>query len=269
MLKFLDLRGELAASPESIILTGGGALSPQFREAMEQFFSLPVRIADLSTMKGIEFDDEARARWEPALLNQALALAAGEQGRERRFNFGRGEFEPRGRLEKWQRDIRLLAASVIVILLLGGVDFFLDYFYDRAQLKEVRGRINAVFAEAAPDITKIVDPVSQLRARIDETRKSGAGGGLLASGMTMLDILGDMSRLVPETVDFYISSLTYDGGFVDVRGETDNFNTVDTIKMALEKSPRFRTVTISSANLIKGESRVGFDLKIELAKPGR
>ena len=266
MLKFIELRGELDTKPEAIILTGGGALAAPLREEMEKFFSLPVRLADLSGLGDLTFDDEAKASWDPALMNQALALATGEMRKEPGFNFGRGEFEPRGKVEKWKKEVMLIAASVAVILFLAGVDFFLGYYYDRAHLKEVKGRINAVFAEVAPEVTKIVDPVGQLRAIIDESKKTGSGGSLLASGMTMLDILKDISRLVPAEVDFVISSFTFDGGFIEIRGETDNFNTVDAIKMNLEKSPFFRSATISSANLMKGESRVGFDLKIEIKR---
>jgi general secretion pathway protein L len=266
MLKFLELRGEIDATPEAIILTGGGALSAPLREEMEKFFSLPVRLADLSGLGDLTFDDEAKASWDPALMNQALALATGEMRKEPGFNFGRGEFEPRGKVEQWKKDVMLIAASALIILLLAGFDFFLGYYYDRAHLKEVKGRINAVFAEVAPEVTKIVDPVGQLRAIIDESKKTGSGGSLLASGMTMIDILKDISRLVPAEMDFVISSFTFDGGFIEIRGETDNFNTVDAIKINLEKSPFFRSVTISSANLMKGENRVGFDLKIEIKR---
>jgi general secretion pathway protein L len=48
-----------------------------------------------------------------------------------------------------------------------------------------------------------------------------------------------------------------------MKGETDTFNTVDTIKKGLEPSAYFKAVTISSANLDQSGNRVRFEMKLE------
>ena len=72
----------------------------------------------------------------------------------------------------------------------------------------------------------------------------------------------DISRLVPKSIDFLITSFTFDGETVKIKGETDNFNSVDNIKNSLRKSNYFKNVAISSASLIKNGSRVGVDLRM-------
>jgi len=76
--------------------------------------------------------------------------------------------------------------------------------------------------------------------------------------------LKDMARLVPGPTDVLVKNFTFDGNTIEIKGETDNFNTVDSIKSYLGKSDYFKNVKISSASLIKKGSRVGFNLKMEL-----
>jgi Tfp pilus assembly protein PilN len=73
-----------------------------------------------------------------------------------------------------------------------------------------------------------------------------------------------MSRLVPPSIDFIVRNFTFDGDSVEIKGETDNFNTVDNIKSYLGKSIYLTNVKISSASLMKKGKRVGFNLKMEL-----
>ena len=80
-----------------------------------------------------------------------------------------------------------------------------------------------------------------------------------------LDILKDISEAVSGNTNFLITSFAFDGDTVKIKAETDNFNSVDGIKSELDKSSRFRDTTISSANLIKKGTRVGFDLRMEIA----
>ncbi len=105
--------------------------------------------------------------------------------------------------------------------------------------------------------------MQQLKVRIAEARNSSSGLNGHGAGIRTLDIIKDISRLIPESTDFLITSFTFDGAAVKIKGETDNFNTVDNIKNSLSKSNYFKNVTISSATLIKKGSRVGVDLRID------
>ncbi|MCK4534301.1 MAG: PilN domain-containing protein, partial [Syntrophobacterales bacterium] len=138
--------------------------------------------------------------------------------------------------------------------------------YSRARLDKLKSEITSVFKKTCPEVTRIVDPVQQLKVKITLAQQSSSGLNGTGFGTKTLDILKDISRLVPGTTDFLITSFTFDGDTVKIKGETDNFNSVDGIKSELAKSSCFRNVTISSASLIKKGNRVGFDLRMEVAR---
>lgn len=261
-LQFLILKGNLKENPSKILLTGGGALYPPIQKEMEAFFSLPVEMLDISEADDITMEQEVKNRWNPMLMNHALALAIRETKKGAGFNFARKEFGPKRKYEKFRKDFKWAAAIVFIILCAFGVDLYIDYHYDLARLNKLKSGITAVFKKTCPEVTRIVDPIQQLKVKIADARNSSSGLNVAGSGIRTLDIIMYISRLVPESTDFLITSFTYDGATVKIKGETDNFNSVDEIKKSLGKSNYFKDVTISSATLIKKGTSVGFDLRM-------
>jgi len=259
----LSLKGHLKEDPTKVFLTGGGGLYLPLQKKMETFFSLPIEMVDISAADDIVMEKEAGKDWNPMLMNQALALAIRETKKNAGFNFARGEFGPKRKYEKFRKDFKWASAILFIIVCAFGVDLYIDYHYDRAHLNRLKHEITDVFKKTCPEVTRIVDPIQQLKVRIAEAKNSSSGLNSAGSGIRTLDIIKDISRLVPESTDFLITSFTFDGAAVKIKGETDNFNTVDNIKNSLGKSNYFKNVTISSATLIKKGTRVGVDLRID------
>jgi hypothetical protein len=67
-------------------------------------------------------------------------------------------------------------------------------------------------------------------------------------------------------MDVRVIRLVVDPEGVQIKGETDTFNTVDIIKKGLEPSEYFSAVTITSANLDRSGKRVKFEIKLQRAK---
>ncbi|HOO90089.1 MAG TPA: pilus assembly protein PilM [Syntrophales bacterium] len=262
-LNFLMLNGAIDSMPSTIFLTGGGSHSPLLREEMERFFSIPVAVADLSATESIHMERKTAKSWDPAFMNQALALATRNVRDTDGFNFSRGDFRPKRKYDEFKKSFRWIALLFFFILCLFGIDLSLDYHYDTVYLKDLKKEITGVFRDTWPEVTRIVDPVQQARVKVEQLRnpftgtKNSMGTGVLA-------ILDDISRLIPTSVDFLITSFQYDGNTVTIKGQTDNFNTVDAIKKALDKSNILKNVKISSASLIKKENRVELDMKMDL-----
>jgi len=265
-LEFLKLKGDLEEEPDGIFLTGGGALYQPLRDEMENFFSLPVEMVDVSAAEDIGMEEGIMAGLSPMLMNHALALATRESKKGVGFNFAKEGFKPKRVYEKFRKDFKWVAALAFIVLCTFGIDLYMDYHYSRAHLDSLKSEITSVFKKTCPDVTRIVDPVQQLKVKIALAQQSSAGLNGSGFGTKILDILKDISRLVPGTTDFLITSFAFDGDTVKIKGETDNFNSVDGIKSELGKSSCFRNVTISSASLIKKGNRVGFDLKMEVTR---
>ncbi|MBN2283530.1 MAG: pilus assembly protein PilM [Deltaproteobacteria bacterium] len=264
-LEYVRLRGEFTGIPSGILLTGGGAHSPGLREELEKALSLPVEDVDIAAIEKVEFDEQFEGPRDPVLMNQALALATRESRRGGGFNFCVGEYTPKKRYEGAKRDIRWVAILAGIVLAFWGADYYVGYHTEKAYVDNLKRTEQIIFKETCPDVAKIVDPVHQLQVKIDEIKKASAAGGGPGMKVSVLDVLGDISKAVPPEVDFLITSFTYDGSSIEIKGETDNFNSVDTIKNSLGAADYITDVTVSSAKLIKNDSRVGFDLKMVMS----
>jgi Tfp pilus assembly protein PilN len=113
-------------------------------------------------------------------------------------------------------------------------------------------------------VTRIVDPIIQLKGKIAEVKKLTAGMGDATSAVTALDLLKEISALAPP--ELLVTSLILDGDAVGIKGEARNFDAVETAKKMFANSKYVKTVTIGSTNLVKQEKGVEFDLKIILKK---
>jgi Tfp pilus assembly protein PilN len=210
--------------------------------------------------------DENIARvWNPAIMDNALALAVRETKQNLGFNFRRDGFEVKKQYFGHKQEIRKVAAFLIVILSLLAVDVGVDYYFLKKRYKILDQQITQIFKQTLPDVKRIVDPVHQLKVSIDEMTKSALSLPGIKANRKVLDLLRDISQRIPESADVHITRIVVDQDGVLLKGETDTFNTVDTIKRGLEPSGYFKAVTISSANLDQSGNRVRFEMKLEQA----
>jgi general secretion pathway protein L len=264
-LEFLQWHGTLKESPAKIFLTGGGALYKDFQENLAHYFSVPVELVDISQTERIYLDEGVSKHWEPLLMNQALALAARKE-KAGGFNFRKIEFNDKKGYEQIKGSLKKVAAIVLLVLLLGGTDIYLDYHIDRLRLSALKSEIASEFKKNFPEVTRIVDPVGQIKVRIAEAKKITPGLYETSSGTTVLEMMREISSLAPASAELLITSLTFENDVISMKGEAKNFNAVDTTKDELTKSKYFKAVAIGSTSLMKQGDRVDFDLKITTKK---
>jgi hypothetical protein len=215
-------------------------------------------------MHHISFCREAVDNWNPMLMNHALALAVRGTKKANGFNFRRGEFEAGGQGRQFfVKHIRQGIVAWFILLGILGVDFSAGYFIDRQYLANTKKEIAAILKANAPEITKITDPVGQLKTRISEARKFAVSG--TGMDVTALDLLKSISEKIPETSRFLITDFNYDGEKIEIKGETSDYDNVDAIKKNIAGSRYFKNVTVSSANLVKEKNKVEFILRMNCA----
>jgi general secretion pathway protein L len=81
----------------------------------------------------------------------------------------------------------------------------------------------------------------------------------------VLKILNDISARVQKDLEVRVDRRVVDQDGIQIRGTTDNFNTVDSIKKGLESSEMYKDVVIASANLDQAGKGVRFEIKMDLA----
>jgi len=253
--------------PERVFVTGVGNLYPHTMGLLERFLDIPVE--EVNVIGGdpsVHVDESIAQFWNSATMDSALALALRGNKQDLGFNFRKGDFELKRKDTKFKREIRRTAVFLIVILSLLATYFGMDYYSLKKRYRMLNKQITETFRQTLPDVTRVVDPVQQMRVKIAQIKKSGFSLPGIGGSHKAIDLLRDISLRVPESLDVRVISMIVDPETVKIKGETDTFNTVDIIKKGLEPSEYFSSVIISSANLDRSSKRVQFEIKLKRAK---
>ena len=195
--KSLLWQGAIAQAPALVLLTGGGSRTPGLEAILAESFPAPVERADLLAEEGIQIEETLRQSWDPAVMDQALALAARPMVKGSGFNFRQLASEARAGYGEFRDRLKKGVMAAVIILILAGVEIGLDDYGSRLHLASLRQDITAEFKKSYPEATRIVDPVAQLRGKIAEARKLSAGMGDAATEATVLDLLKEISVIRP------------------------------------------------------------------------
>lgn len=248
-----------------IFLCGPVGMTSEAQKYLNEYFPGEVQGCALEELPSLSLGLELEEQWLPGLLDSALATGLRPLKTQKGFNFRKGEFAKKGSLKEYRH---LLSKAVIPLVLLG---FFLIGFlaYDTSVKKRKRidleNRIRTVFSETLPGTKISQKPADQLLIRINEEKRRTASDKGGVGSYSVLDILAEISGRIPPSLKVKITRLVMEKGDLRIKGNTDNFNTVDNIKKVLEKSSFFKSVIISSANLAPKGGEVRFELKLQLS----
>jgi type II secretory pathway component PulL len=252
--------------PEAVFFTGVGARYPETADLLTRFLGIPAQEIDLSKDRKINMGERVARVWNPVLMDNALALSLrnGKQGQG--FNFRKDEFEIKKRGFWLQKEFRRAMIFLGVILCLLFVDMGVDYYFLKERYRMLDQRVTEVFSRTFPDVKRIVDPLQQMKVKVNEVKTSAISIPGTNSTNKVLDLLKDISERIPKSLDVHVTRMVIDQETVRVSGKTDTFNTVDSVKSGLEPSKYFSGVTISSANLDRTGKRVQFEIKLQRKK---
>ncbi len=250
--------------PGELYITGMGAMPGDFTEDLARLLSIPVKKVNLIQDAGLGFIKPPDASWRPLLMDNALALALSKELNAPGFNFGVRPFTAMKQWVTYKKNILQIAFLAGAVLVAAFANLLFDFHVMGKRIDEMNGRIEAIFRSTFPQVTRIVDPVQQMRAEIKAVRETSSLSGDAARTVRAIDILNDISSRIPDRIDVDLTQLVIGPDNVLLTGDTATFNMVDDIKGVLEKSELFTSVTISSANQDRSGNRVVFKLKIQL-----
>lgn len=248
---------------ERILLSGGAALLPGLPEMLQDDLELPVELADLARHKGIELPEGAASEWNAPLMNTALGLAIRDQRARKSFNLRVGKFAKQRKYEQLKKELGRVGIYVLIAFVVLSGRFFTDYYVLNQRHNGYEKEITSIFKKTLPSVTRIVDPVRQLEAAINQTRgamrlpQESAGGG------AAIELLRDLFVNIPRSVSLDVDTLTLDQKRIRLKGHTDTFNSVDKIKNGLSRSSYFTSVSIASAQLDRSGDNIRFELLME------
>ncbi len=251
--------------PGRIYYSGGGIDEVQFKAEMDRILGgVPVVKIDLLTQLDLNIRVSPDAAMNNGYADHPLALAAAELMGISAINF-HGEHSVFKRYwEEYKNEVIRTGMTALFVFIIAMFNVLLDAHFLAKDVQAVNYRIASVFKSTFPDVTRIVDPVQQMRVRIAEARDKEMFAGELASESLNIDILNEISQLIPPGTDVEFTRYVRGDDNILITGDTDTFNAVDEIKGNLEKAQSIKNITITSANLEKSINRVQFKLKADL-----
>ena len=122
----------------------------------------------------------------------------------------------------------------------------------------------ALYIETLPGATPGPEPVKEMQIKVNKLKETSSVDSGHDLSLTAVKLLADISGRIPANLQVTLERYLYDRKTIRIKGITDNFNTVDTMKKALEQSPFFSNVSIGSANIAPKEKGIRFELKLQL-----
>ncbi len=131
-------------------------------------------------------------------------------------------------------------------------------------LDRIDQQIMAVYKATFPDAKRIVDPYREMQINVQEAKKSAVIQSTAGPHIRSIDILNSISQRIPDKIKVDVTRLVISPENILISGNTDDFKSVDDIKVNLEQIEYFKKVTIASSNLDRTGNGIRFQLKVEL-----
>jgi len=267
----LTLRGFMVETgtnlkPGKVFITGPGALVQATAEIIGKELELSVSNLDLREgTDNIQLSKHLIQLYNPALMDNSLALALRESKKAKTFNFRREEFQVKTQFVKIKKELIHASIYLGIIFVLLAVSFGVDYRDLKKRNANLDNQIKGIFTQTFPEITKVPDAVHQMKTEINSLKNASGSAPGVNIDSTFLEILNDKSNRIPADLKIQVDRMVVDQEGVQIRGTTDTFNTVDSIKKGLESSEMYRDVVIASANLDQSGEGVRFEIKMNRA----
>ena len=248
---------------EQCLITSYNKKNDIFCEKIEKSLGCPVKYADFKDMF-MEFINS-----EFSMFSNALSAAVISTETKSSLNFSQGQYAIDSFFQKNIKKISIMLLFIIIFFTSAFFNIYTDVSIINKKNKELDNAILSVFKKNFPDIKKIVDPLMQMEIYIKNAKKKSltpfGDNEKLNNNYKAIDILGKLSKLIPNSIDIEINRFVLNNhGRLVFSGTMDNFNNVDKIKGLIKESHVFKDVKISNASADKAGKRVRFKFIIEI-----
>lgn len=221
--------------PAKLVLAGGGSLSPGLKEYLAGKMGLELLEIDPASI--------VRSRRPPsgpgfaAVIGLALSETAPNQSR---IDFRREEFTFTGAWTKIRRRLYLTAFLTVGLLALLALGLFWKIGMEEREVANLDRRIRQIVRLTFPDAPVPV-PGQELRVMEEELEKVEEDLKFYQElvSVSALDILREISRVIPEAIRVQVVVMDIDSNRVIFRGRTNNYRSAELIRNALAQSDYF------------------------------
>ena len=250
--------------PLDVFVSGAGPEDSSLSADIAAALNVQVKAVNLAGQKDIPIEAHTGDAWQPAHLDNALALALAEIENLGGLNFHKGQFAVQKFLAKNKPQVvktGILAAAVLALLVF---NVSVDFYTLHRKTNRLNHQMTEIYKATFPEVKKIAYPYEDMNAKIKSAKKKSAFHKETGPHVRRIDILNNISQRIPKETVVDIARLVIGPQNVLISGTTAGFDSVDDIKGRLEQIDFFKKVTISSANVDRSGKEVRFVLKAEL-----
>lgn len=187
------------------------------------------------------------------------------------LNFRKGEFTYRRSEWELRRRLRVTVTLAALVIAFTAGDLYTEYRQLALRRNALEQSIQSVFRATLPDVPRVRDPVSYLRAEIQtvEEQLNLLNSLVPVSGSTSVDILRAVAAAIPSSVRLDTEEFNMDPGQIRLRGNTDSAEDVDAIKRELLATGFFSQVDVDYVRAARSGKGVDFRMTLTLSKAYR
>ncbi len=201
----------------------------------------------------------------PILYAPAIALALRGTAQARtRTNFRQDEFAMRLDLERLRRQFRSTGWLAAACVGLGALAFGLDAWLTSRRAGEIERAGVALYGQAFPGKPAPENAIVALRNEVVAANERAAFLGVYRGNLSALDLLAEISRLVPPDLDVVFEELSIDRQTVRMRVFAKSFEAADRLGAELGKFPPFAGARIGAIETDAKSGAKRFNVTISL-----
>ncbi len=267
-----SLESVLGGSPESemsgITLVGGTAKLHRIDEYLAE--RTGIETAPLALPAGAT-GTALVARGDPVLFAPAIALALrGTAQATTRMNFRQQEFAYRTDFSQFfGRDMRWTAALAGAVAILLGTSVATSITLDSRRAGILEGQVADLYREVFPDDPLPSNPLAAMREAGIRARDRADFLGVYGGNRSALDLLGELSRRVPEDLEVKFEEVAIDRRAVRIKVSAKSFEAADRLTAGLAASEPFQAAQVDGEVKAKRKGKgKEFNVTIALDVPG-
>jgi general secretion pathway protein L len=266
VINALELSDEPDAPVHRMLITSAENIDPGSMEAAWAPFGLNAH--SWNPAQGVQFPTGHAGDGDlsPVILADAYALALTPGETAASLNLRRGPF--RFAPTRARRKRRLAGSAMLMAVLMASLlgNLAVENYRMTQSARRLDQRIETVFRETFPDVTRVVDPLHQMRQKVAAATKLSGGTAGTTTGHRVTEIMDHISRRIPSSMDVELTRLVYTSVQLSLSGNTDSYNTVNQMKTGMEGDTLFSKVKIAAATVDKKDGKIQFTLKVGLGE---
>ncbi len=186
------------------------------------------------------------------------------------LNFCVGPYKTDSFFNRYKGSLMTCLVLLSLVFILGVYDLHRKNLHLETQIAGIQTAAMEIYEASFSHTGPVPDlpPLLLMESKVKQARQARAGDEASAlppgAHIRIMEILHELSHRIPADIDMEITRLALNHDRLVLTGVTGNFNDVDRIKGRVQTSPRFKNVSIKSAEADKTGKQVRFKFMLEI-----